>query len=427
MDDLTDEKIILIRGDKGEEEFVARYHDRIGAVVDYSKDVSVATPVSLARMSFDEAVRDYRDHTFVIGGFCCYFEISDKLKGMRITDFCGIPEYEARLLYNKRKEKNIFLLLTPDYGNIGDQAIAVAATNLIKRIMPEYELIEIDLGILRRILPWGKKIILPQDKIYITGGGFAGSLWVDGGEKYIRSIIADFPENEITILPQSLFFEHTPSGQHEKQITKRIYGSHKALKIILREKYSYELANQLLGKPDRLCLLPDVVLSMQYGGHEGCNTHEKRAGICLKSDKESLLSEAQKAVVSEQLRKAGYEINIFSTQVGRKIYPFQRSLEVQKKLDEISGYDLVVTDCLHGMLFCAITGTPCIAIDQISHKVRGEYKWISELLFIYFAERIEDVNDILLDKLVNSDKTKRFHYDKYYEELTEFLRGNMHA
>ena len=81
----------------------------------------------------------------------------------------------------------------------------------------------------------------------------------------------------------------------------------------------------------------------------------------------------------------------------------------ENKLDEISGYDLVITDCLHGMLFCAITGTPCIAVDQISHKVRGEYKWISELPFIYFAERIDDISDILLDKLVNSDKTKRFH------------------
>ncbi len=58
-----------------------------------------------------------------------------------------------------------------------------------------------------------------------------------------------------------------------------------------------------------------------------------------------------------------------------------------KKWNEFSSVQLVVTDRLHGMVFSAITGTPCIALDNISHKVYGAYQWLSYLPYLRFLQQ----------------------------------------
>ena len=44
-----------------------------------------------------------------------------------------------------------------------------------------------------------------------------------------------------------------------------------------------------------------------------------------------------------------------------------------------------------GMIFCAITGTPCIVVNSKSPKVEGCYEWLSHLSYIRLCK---DVNDI---------------------------------
>lgn len=54
---------------------------------------------------------------------------------------------------------------------------------------------------------------------------------------------------------------------------------------------------------------------------------------------------------------------------------------------------MVITDRLHGMIFAAITGTPCIAFDNISKKVSGVYKWIESLEYIKVVNSFEEFVD----------------------------------
>lgn len=37
---------------------------------------------------------------------------------------------------------------------------------------------------------------------------------------------------------------------------------------------------------------------------------------------------------------------------------------------------LVITDRLHGMIFCYLTNTPCLVFQNNNHKVRETYEWI---------------------------------------------------
>src|SRR5699024_1734022 len=78
-----------------------------------------------------------------------------------------------------------------------------------------------------------------------------------------------------------------------------------------------------------------------------------------------------------------------------------RKKYLERKFKEFSTSKLVVTDRLHGMIFSLITGTPCIAFDNISKKVSGVYEWFKDTGYIIC---ITEENKYLLDdpeKLIN--------------------------
>ena len=41
---------------------------------------------------------------------------------------------------------------------------------------------------------------------------------------------------------------------------------------------------------------------------------------------------------------------------------------LKQKIEEFQSAELVITDRLHGMIFSVITGTPCIAFDNLMRK-----------------------------------------------------------
>ena len=82
----------------------------------------------------------------------------------------------------------------------------------------------------------------------------------------------------------------------------------------------------------------------------------------------------------------------------------------------ISGKKLVVTDRLHCMIFCAVTGTPCIAFDNSNKKISGVYKmWLGDLNYISVSE------DFNADSFKNECR-KYADYD--YSVQNEFSHGD---
>ena len=68
---------------------------------------------------------------------------------------------------------------------------------------------------------------------------------------------------------------------------------------------------------------------------------------------------------------------------------------VQLKLREFAASELVITDRLHGMIFAAVTETPCIVLNSRSHKIRGCYEWLKKLGYIRFLNDINHVPDVM--------------------------------
>ena len=57
-------------------------------------------------------------------------------------------------------------------------------------------------------------------------------------------------------------------------------------------------------------------------------------------------------------------------------------------MQEFCDAKLVITDRLHGMIFAAISETPCIVFSNYNHKVGGTYEWIKQLPYIRYVENM---------------------------------------
>ena len=323
-----------------------------------------------------------------------------------------IRVWKQTLMYRKK----VYLLLTPEHGNYGDHAIALAERLFLKEILSGYHIIEIQADVLNRNIK-KFRFLLDGQLLIITGGGFWGTLWPRENDGMME-IIKYCRKSRIIIMPQTAFFENEKSYRECKKIIER----HTNISIFLRDEKSYHMIKQMLpAKPVYMC--PDIVLFMNIFHKERYD----RNGImlCLKQDKEGL--EESKKCREYFENYSGYKgekISYGSTNVPVKSRISIKPLEqkVRNKLTDISRHNVVVTDMLHAMLFCAITATPCIAIESLSGKVYGGYKWIEKLPYIHYAEDLKAV----LEGLENIDIEKPYRYVPYYKtafkQLSQVIR-----
>ena len=283
-----------------------------------------------------------------------------------------------------RTKPRILLIGTPEYPNIGDHLIVLGERQFFSDRMPEYEVVEITNQQYTLYKSAIYHEIRPDDRIVVTGGGFLGSLWTDYLYDEVLDLVKGYPDNQIVIFPQSVYFEDNASGNAYRELTREVFSQHKHLTVCMREQRSYRRLTDLLGDAKRVRLFPDIALyyrpDQKYAAAE--NNENKadsgRIGVFLRSDKESVLSAEQKSKIMEALESAG-RTECFSMQYGTSVLPGDRTQAVMEKLEQISGYELVVTDALHCMISCALTGTPCVAVNNISRKVEGVFEWIREI------------------------------------------------
>lgn len=285
----------------------------------------------------------------------------------------------------KKSEDIRFLLIgTPLHGNLGDQAITIAECEYLDKNFPDIPIIEIQRYYFELFGQILEKYIRVTDILLIQGGGFLGTQWI-GEEYFVRMIIEKFPNNSIVILPQTVFYENSPWGQCELEKSRKIYANHAHLCLCAREKISFELMKEYYNK-NNVLLMPDIVLYL-YNKVNYENIVREGVIFCFRRDKEKKISKQEIEYLRTVVKKKGYEINDIDTVVRYNIYPKIRETEVEKLWREFSNAQIIVTDRLHGMIFAAITRTPCIVLSNSNHKVEGVYEWIKELDYIIFLKK----------------------------------------
>ena len=316
-----------------------------------------------------------------------------------------------------KNEKKIVYMLTPVHGNMGDQAIAIATKKYIEDQFSDYTLIEVYRKDTYKYCKAIKRILNENDMIFLHGGGNMGNIWIKE-EQERRFIIKTFSNNKIISMPQTMSFSNDDDGIKELEITKKIYSEHRYLTILAREEKSYELMKKNFCSNVRVWLNPDMVL---YLSDLIIHKDNKRTYImtCFRKDKEDVFAE-EKEVLNDKLKKNFSDVFAYDTVINKEVYIETRESELEIMLNNFLNSKVVITDRLHGMIFCVLTKTPCIVTKSLDHKINETYKWIKDLNYIKFVNNLDyTIIKPIIYNLINLDNK---NYIDFYENYFKVLR-----
>lgn len=278
-------------------------------------------------------------------------------------------------------KQRIILLDMPNHSNIGDHAIAFAEKEFIDKELniSEKSIFEFT----RQEWIYLKKELVSSihkdDIIILPGGGYMGSLWPDE-EDTIIDILNCLKMNHIIIFPQTIFFEDSTYGRtREKELLDAVRNCNDIV-IFSRDIKTYEmLHDNSYFQMENIYLTPDIVT---YLTPEFCVKRKKMILLVMRNDLEKTISDLNLENICKE-NFEDYDVKLVSMHFEKNITPTKRRDVLTEKWEQFAEAALVITDRLHGMLFAAINGTPCIAFDNCSNKVSGQYEWIKNLNYIY--------------------------------------------
>ena len=352
--------------------------------------------------------------------------LKEKLRGFFFSNpvlkkfYCTVSHVKGWIRCNKalaapiRKfQKNVpdgvFLVFTPEHANLGDHAIALAETRLLQK--NNILFLEITGAQLFELAQYGFLDMMNGSPIFINGGGNLGTLWPDI-EEMIRLIIKKNPDSPITIFPSTIYYAPDVQGEQQFACSKEIYNGHRDLVIYARENLSYETMKDSYRD---VRLMPDMVLSLneqRTGVRQGCI-------LCLRDDVERTLNATQREQIDEVAKTLfGSNVKEINTVREENVPVLQREQALQQIFDTFGSAELVITDRLHGMIFCAVTGTKCVVLDSRSPKLRGCYEWIQHLPYIVFAEGPETIPE-LYAKLASEEAYSTKPFEECFARLSE--------
>ena len=303
-----------------------------------------------------------------------------------------------KVVIDKKGKIAVFLIGTPDHDNLGDHAIAYATIEYLKKnLSDKYILIEISEEEFLNNSVQIQKVVSHDDIIVIQGGGNWGDTY-----KYIEKlhnmVLKKFNQNKILVMPQTIHFTNKESLNK----CKRLVSQCEQITFLTREKKSYDLAKQYF--PDiNIKFVPDMVLSL-----DKCNRQTKNIVMCcLRNDKEGRIQGSEKLYLYKFLETQFECVLCTDTCIGKRIDGSQREQELEDKWKQFNQAKIIVTDRLHGMIFAAITGTPCIVLENYNHKVKAAYELLKEIPYIKFASKVSDIPNLIQNDI---DLSKSYSY-----------------
>ena len=341
--------------------------------------------------------------------------LRSKLRKIKKSLIRKVSYLKSGMYYDEFKKykdkKKIFHLSTPKHGNMGDQAIVYATNKYLKDNFPDYEIVEVYREDIYKYAKAIKKVMEKDDFIILIGGGNMGNLWIKE-ERDRRFIIKTFSNEKIISMPQTISFTNDSDGEKELLKTKKIYNAHNDLTVIAREKKSYEIMknnfinNKVILNPDMVLYLNDM-FKPEFNNRKGIMT-------CIRSDKESILGDKKNELI-KKLQEEYESVFVYDTVINRQVQRENREKELIDMFNKFRGAKLVITDRLHGMVFSAITKTPCIVTKSLDHKVTGTYEWIKSLNYVRLVDNIDFKNiNLLIDELLSLTELSEIDLNKEY-------------
>ncbi len=315
----------------------------------------------------------------------------------------------------KLNQKNIFVFLGGFYQNLGDMAITYAQVEFLKKAYPEANVVAIPSNKTYEAVKTIKNFISKDDIITTIGGGNMGDMYqsLEDARLYV---VKSFPNNRIISFPQSVDFDNIKS----KNQSYKVYKNHKNFTLFVREPNSLERVRDYF--PDiETAHCPDIVLSL-----DKVEPICERTDVvcCLRSDKEQNLSDNERQQIINYIKNV-FPNAVFTDTVDVALQdctPERYAKTLENFWSKLRKSRVVVTDRLHCMIFCAITGTPCVVFDNSNKKISGVYnQWMSDISYIkLFSNDEKDKAIEVAKKLYNIDfNIKSFDLSDKFKELTD--------
>lgn len=325
-------------------------------------------------------------------------------------------------LYNKKRKA--IIALAADYANLGDVAITHAQARFLKACMPGYEVLPFPCSSTFLKMKALKSVCTPDDIVTIVGGGNMSDLY-DSLEDARRFVIGHFPNNKIVAFPQTINFSDTPKGRRELRKTIRVYGRHKNLHLVAREPISFEIMKRTFPATP-VYLAPDIVLSLYISELE-----QPRQGVllCIRDDAESAFPPGERSEFVNRLTTSIPNVCVTDT-----LNPNNGRLPITERVAQFEALlalflrsEVVVTDRLHGMIFSAITGTPCFVLQNNNHKITAtHHAWLRSLPHIRMGEGFDAGKTLrTVEELRNIDRRTIHRPDlsEHFEPLKRVITG----
>lgn len=307
--------------------------------------------------------------------------------------------------------KKLIIMGIPHHGNIGDNAIAIAEEEIITKFFSKYKLCIMQEKYLDICVNKTKNFINDDDIILLHGGGNIGDTY-ERPEKGRREVIKTFPNNKIIIFPQTAYFSDTEKGKKELEKSKEIYNAHKNLIIMAREEKSYQFMKKHFYN-NKIYLTPDIVITL----NKSLNKNREGALLLFRTDKEKTLDDQNIEKIKEIAQNKFGKFIMSDMNLGSGIVNIggkKREEVLNNKFEQFQSSQIAITDRLHGMIFAAITETPCVVFGNFNHKISESYKWLKNLEYIQFCDNIEEIEQSI-EKVI---KTKNRKYDNKFAEET---------
>ena len=119
----------------------------------------------------------------------------------------------------------------------------------------------------------------------------------------------------------------------------------------------------------------------------------------------------------------GKQISFRDMCVDHSISVSERDWELEQQYSAFRSAELVVTDRLHGMVFSAITGTPCIFLNSKSPKVLGCYAWLKHLDYIRYCDAPARLGEIYAEMPKGNQTYDNTKLLPYYEQLAQEIKA----
>ncbi len=330
----------------------------------------------------------------------------------------------------------VYIVCHPVHPNLGDQAQLMCTDLWLKENFPQHKIIH--LGYFTTTLNYGPfkwllintlssliticimKIKSRPNDIFI---GHSGYFFVDhhNGYKAFMDIIRYFPKHRMIIFPQTINF-YTP---YIKRYIYKFFKKASNVTLLCRDEVSYNKAKDLFPQI-KLLLYPDIVTSLI-----GTRTYSnKREGIlfCMRDDIEAYYKPEEINNLMnkfEGIRKEKIDTTLHN--ITRKEMDSNRESIINKMIEKIASYKVVITDRYHGTIFSAIASTPVIVISSADHKLSSGVKWFPNKIFkdaVQYAKDLEEAYYkavIILQQKDREYNNPTYFKNEYWNTLKETL------